>query len=554
MLNFTTRKTFLIPSFDLDRKEREKIDRFLALLERSGIEKLFSVREDFVSDKGGRPHYSFYDMMATILYGFSFGSETLRDLETSCKYDLRYFYLMQQERPSHVRFGNFINDFILPNRKEIFKKIAKAIVEEIGITPDDCFIDGSKFEADANKYKFVWKPTAHHLKLSDKIRKLLEEVGLSRAVPKGGIVSSKLIAEKISEMSAIKEMGDYYRKRYERLGEYLIKSLEYEEKERICGEERNSYYKTDHDATAMTLKADYYAGLGSNMHAAYNTQLLVSKGIICAYYISSSRSDFPDFIPVLKAFHDIFHKYPANVCADAGYGSLENYRFLHEHRIGNYVKYQNFDGNVSGRNPDRYFLNEEGTITCLNSLTGYRMDIPNRHPRSAGAAFYEVEGCKDCPFALFCKRFMNSKEENFRIFEVNEELTLYRQEAFENLLSVKGIEMRVNRSAQVEGTYGVIKEDMNYTRLRRTTMEKAETEFMLTFLGYNVRKLFRFFEEKAKLNYWTAPDNLKPETKKKPSAKRRQKDLQRRRQNQQTRKTEEDIITKKQNEKRSCNS
>ena len=337
---------------------------------------------------------------------------------------------------------------------------------------------------------------------------------------KNGIISSKLIAEKISQMSAIKEMGDYYRKQYEKLNEYLIKSLEYEEKERICGPDRNSYYKTDHDATAMTLKADYYAGLGSSMHAAYNSQLLVSKGIIAAYYISSSRSDFPDFIPVLKAFYDNFGSYPSNVCADAGYGSLENYRFLYEHRIGNYVKYQNFDGNVSGRNPDRYFLNEDGTITCLNDLTGYKTDISNRHPKNAGAAFYKVEGCKDCPFHLFCKRFMNAKEEDFRIFEVNEELTLYRQEAFENLLSVKGIEMRVNRSAQVEGTYGVIKEDMNYTRLRRTTMEKVETEFMLTFLGYNIRKLFRFFEEKTKLNYWIAPDNLKPETKKKPSAKR----------------------------------
>lgn len=520
MLNFTTRRTFLVPSFDLDRKEREKMDRFLALLERSGIEELFPKKEEWGTDKGGRPHYSFYDMMATILYGFSFGSETLRDLETSCRYDLRYFYLMQQERPSHVRFGNFINDFILPNRKEIFKRITKAIVEEIGVSLDDCFIDGSKFEADANKYKFVWKPTTYHKNLSDKIRKLLEEVGLSRAVPKNGIISSKLIAEKISEMSAIKEMGNYYRKQYEKLNEYLIKSLEYEEKERICGPDRNSYYKTDHDATAMTLKADYYAGLGSSMHAAYNSQLLVSKGIIAAYYISSSRSDFPDFIPVLKAFYDNFGSYPSNVCADAGYGSLENYRFLHEHKIGNYVKYQNFDGNVSGRNPDRYFLNEDGTITCLNDLTGYKTDISNRHPKSAGAAFYKVEGCKDCPFHLFCKRFMNAKEEDFKIFEVNEELTFYRQEAFENLLSVKGIEMRINRSAQVEGTYGVIKEDMNYTRLRRTTMEKVETEFMLTFLGYNIRKLFRFFEKKAKLDYWIAPDNLKPETKKKPSAKR----------------------------------
>ena len=520
MLNFTTRKTFLVPSFELDVKEREKLDRFLSVLEKSGIGELFPVREDFGTDKGGRPHYSYYDMLAVILYGFAFGSPTLRELETSCKYDLRYFYLMQQEKPSHVRFGEFINTFILPNRKEIFKRITETIVRELGIPADDCFIDGSKFEADANKYKFVWKPTAYHIGLSDKVRKLLEAAGVSRGVPGEGIISSKIIAEKITEMAAVRETESLYEKEYVQLGEYLVKALEYEEKERICGENRNSYYKTDHDATAMTLKADYYSGLGSNMHAAYNCQFLVSRGIICAFHVSQSKTDFPDFVPVLKAFYHNFGRYPLRVCADAGYGSLDNYRFLHEHGMENYVKYANFEGNVSGRNPDRYHLGEDGTIACLNGLTGVRTDIPGRHPKNAGTVFYRVEGCTDCPFRPFCRKYMNDKDEDTRIFEVNEELAFYRQEAFENLLSVKGIEMRVNRSAQVEGAIGVVKEDMNYTRLRRTSLEKAETEFILTFLGYNIRKLFRFFEGKVKLNYWIAPEGLKPEMKKKPSAKR----------------------------------
>ena len=115
---------------------------------------------------------------------------------------------------------------------------------------------------------------------------------------------------------------------------------------------------------------------------------------------------------------------------------------------------------------------------------------------------------------------MKVKDEDFKIFEVHEELTYYKQKAFDNLLSAKGIEMRINRSSQVEGAFGVIKEDMNYTRLRRTSLEKVKTEFMLTFLGYNIRKLFRFFSGKAKLTYWVAPNDLKPEIKKKPSAKR----------------------------------
>ena len=80
--------------------------------------------------------------------------------------------------------------------------------------------------------------------------------------------------------------------------------------------------------------------------------------------------------------------------------------------------------------------------------------------------------------------------------------------------------MRVNRSSQVEGAIGVIKQDMNYVRNRRTLIDKVKTEHMLTYLGYNIRKLFRYFSGKAKFNYWIAPDNLKAELKRKPSAKR----------------------------------
>ena len=133
----------------------------------------------------------------------------------------------------------------------------------------------------------------------------------------------------------------------------MVKNLEYEEKERICGEGRCSYYKIGHDATAMTLKVDYYSGLGTNMHAAYNSQLLVSKGIICAYHVSQSKNDTSDFIPVIEAFNEIFERYPLRICADADYGSLDNYRFLHDHGIENYAKYSSFDENVSERNPDR---------------------------------------------------------------------------------------------------------------------------------------------------------------------------------------------------------
>ena len=88
------------------------------------------------------------------------------------------------------------------------------------------------------------------------------------------------------------------------------------------------------------------------------------------------------------------------------------------------------------------------------------------------------------------------------------------------MLSPKEIELRINRSIQVEGTFGMIKQDTPFDRFIRTSLDKVTTEFMMVCLGLNIRKLFKFYDGKSKIKYWTAPDDLQPETKKKPNAKR----------------------------------
>ena len=525
MFNFTTRRLFLFPSYTIDVQEQEKLDKYLLFLERFGVsEVLNSVHKKDHFSKG-RPIYNPCHLFATILYGFAFGKGTLREIESSCRFDLRYIYLMDQEMPSFKTIANFINDYILPNQELIFYKITNSLLEMLDVSFEDIFVDGSKIEADANKYKFVWKPTTFHMRLSDKIRNLLNIVGLSRGIPEKGIIDTKIIANKLWEFhESLKTFSDrelkVKTKQYNQLLEYLEKSIEYEEKERICGPDRNSYYKTDHDATAMTLKTDYYSGLGSNMHAAYNTQLAVSRGVIVAYIVSQFRNDLDDFIPLIEKIHQYYRTYPERVCADAGYGNLQNYRYLNKKEIENYVKHQSWQGNVSGRRPNLYYLNDDGTIRCLNGNTGNLCETINRHPKKSGNLFYKIEGCNTCSFKDYCKQWQKVKDENFKIFEFNPEMVLYKQEAECNLLSVKGIEMRVNRSIEVEGAFGVIKQDMGYVRFRRIKIEKVATEFMLTILGYNIRKLFRHYSGKLKLTYWKAPIDIEPEAFKKPSAKR----------------------------------
>ena len=105
---FNTGKTFLVPSLDLDVKEREKMDRFLALLDGSGVGGVIDRYIKNNTPLGGRPGYDYYRLFATVLYGFAFDRYTLRELEEACMFDLRYIYLMEQEAPRPTMFSSFI--------------------------------------------------------------------------------------------------------------------------------------------------------------------------------------------------------------------------------------------------------------------------------------------------------------------------------------------------------------------------------------------------------------------------------------------------------------
>ena len=518
MEEFSTKQGFLFYSFPLYEEEKEKIDGFLALLDRSGVEEL--IRKRARRGKGGRPPYDPYKLFAAVLLGFALRSPSLRDIESSCRNDLRFLYVMECAHPTYATISTFINEVILPQKEELFSRIMKAMFQSCSISMETCYIDGTKFEADANRYKFVWKPTKWHEKLDGKTRNLLALMGFGGDLPAEGLLPSSLVARKIEKASELSDGGKAWTGMLGNLTEYLLKILEYEEKERICGPYRNSYYKTDHDATAMCLKQDYYSGLGSSMHAAYSAQFITSHGFIVSYLVSQDRSDMYVFTKAVDAFHSMYGMYPERICADAGYGCTENWKYCHDHSIRGFIKYNSWSGERSGRNPAVYELEDDDTITCLAGRKGYITQIPNRHPKRKGSLFYRVDGCDGCAFMPYCRRYMNERIGSFKIFEVSPEYQRYKQEARDMLLSIEGIEIRVNRSIQAEGSFGGIKQDMSYTRLRRTSLEKASLELMLTCFGFNLRKYMRYTVKRTEFKEWKAPEGTKPETFKKPSAKR----------------------------------
>ena len=156
----------------------------------------------------------------------------------------------------------------------------------------------------------------------------------------------------------------------------------------------------------------------------------------------------------------------------------------------------------------------------MGGRLGSETAIESRHPKTAGAVFFRIDGCTGCPFSGYCRRFMKDQDGDSRIFEVVKEQQLYKQEAGRNLLSPKGIEIRVNRSIQVEGVFGILKQDYGRQRLRRRGLEKVSAEMMLYFLGLNLAKLFRFFQTGSLNRFWKAPVSLGPEEFRKPSARK----------------------------------
>ena len=236
-------------------------------------------------------------------------------------------YLMEHETPSYRTFGYFINEVIGDSIEEIFKDINKKIFEKEHVDLQHLYIDGSKFEANANKYSWVWKKATEksRYRLFDKITALFQEINEEFAYTGMQFcINTEYAPEyireatvKYAEMWQLDESRFVHGKgrhktiqqrHYERLSEYAKKLEEYVEKISICGDGRNSYSKTDHSATFMRIKTDYMGN--DQLLPAYNVQIGVADEYIAVVDVNQYRSDMDCFIPLMKSFKNLYGFYP----------------------------------------------------------------------------------------------------------------------------------------------------------------------------------------------------------------------------------------------------
>ena len=466
----------------------------------------------------GRPGYNRVNKLKTVLFGFmDKGYISLRELEDNCKVNLRYMYLMDGETPCYKAFGDFINEELTESIEDIFKAVIAYIREKEGVDMQHLYIDGSKYEANANKYTFVWKKGTEksRYRLYEKITKQLNEIndeltGLGVQIETNTEYTPEYLEEitvrymqlvRVDPSSFVHGKGRHKtpeQRHCERLRYYTAKLREYVEKINTCGPDRNSYSKTDPDATFMRMKKDYMGN--DQLLPAYNVQIGVADEYIVVVKAMQYRSDMDCFIPLMEEFHRQFGFYPKYPIADAGYGSFNNYLYCQEHGMEKYMKFPMYKKETTDEkyrnDPFRavnFKTDADGDLICPNHKKfhlAYRKAVKgNQYGRQE--EIYECEDCSGCPYADRCK-----KTEKNRTIRVNQELTEFHEEVLDNLESIHGALLRMNRSIQAEGTFGVIKQDRWYKRIVRRGLDSVQLELYLVSIGHN---LYKFYNKQMKL-------------------------------------------------------
>ena len=383
----------------------------------------------------GRLRYNPVNMLKTVLFGFmTNGYCSLRELEDNCKVNIRFMYLMDHQTPSYRTFGYFINEVLQDKVENIFNDINQAIFNEEHVDLQHIYIDGSKFEANANKYTWVWKKATEKFryKLYKKITVEIEEI-------------NKEIAWSEVQIST------------------------------------NSEYVPD-----------YLNEIIDQLLPAYNVQIGVTDEYIAVVDVNHYRSDMDYFIPLMKHFKQTYGFYPKYPVADAGYGSYNNYIFCEQNGIEKYMKFPMFKKETKDRKyhegPFRavnFRIDEQGVMRCPNDKAFhllYRRSVRgNQYGRKE--ELYECEDCSGCPYAEKCKKTAKN-----RTVRINQELTAMHQEVIENLESIHGALLRMNRSIQAEGTFGIMKNDRWYKRIVRRGINSVKLEVLLVAIGHNLYK------------------------------------------------------------------
>ena len=455
-------------------------------------------------------------MLKLVIYAAMNRIYSSRDIRKACKRDINFMYLLEgMPAPDHATIARFISLHFSACAKVLLAQMSDLLYLLGEISGKTIFIDGTKIESAANKYTFVWKRaiTKNQARLYTKLTSFVaecEELYGIRTVYHGQIsihtlkrLKKQLCRVKVQEgivfVHGIGRRKTQLQKSLEQLDQYLEKLKEYTKKLYTLGD-RNSYSKTDPDATFMRMKED--AMLNGQLKPAYNIQHGVDSEYITWIDISPRPTDTCTLIPFLKDMESHLGFKYSEIVADAGYESEENYLFIEGNGQTAYIKPQNYEisktrkykKDISRRENMEYHADRDSYI-CRN---GRELTVTNeRRSKTASGyvsvkTYYRSPDCTGCPYKTECIKGNNCKtpmKKRNKVLMVSKTMSQKRAEDLERITSEYGTMLRMNRSIQAEGSFADVKEDMNFRRYLYRGKANALAESILLAMGRNINKL-----------------------------------------------------------------
>lgn len=455
-------------------------------------------------------------LLKIMIYGYMNRLYSSRDIENACLRDINFMFLLEgSSAPDHSTFARFRSLHFAPCAEKILAKMTNFLYDIGEISGESIFIDGTKIEAYANKYTFVWKKaiTKNMAKLLIKIADLVqecEELYGIRLVYKN-VVKMKHVKKLRKKLYAIKKSEGIefvhgcgkrkspLQKSIEKLEEYLSKFKEYNKKVYTCGS-RNSYSKTDVDATFMRMKED--AMKNGQLKPAYNLQHGVDAEYISWLTVGPQPTDTTTLIPFLKSMEENLNFKYLKIVADAGYESEENYSFIEENEQVAFIKPANYEisktrkfKNDIGKIENMDYDSENDLYICQNGkklkLEGIKVKKSKTGYKSE-KSIYICEDCSNCTYKSKCIKGNNSKiplEERTKRIETSKKFNHQRKKDLERIISDEGCQLRMNRSIQAEGSFAQVKQDMNFRRFMCRGQRNVLAESILLAMAQNINKL-----------------------------------------------------------------
>lgn len=441
-------------------------------------------------------------LFEVLVCAYMLGVYSSRGIERLCRENVQFILILGgHAAPDHCTISRFRSGRKTQEAiEDLFYQYA-AVLEEEGFTNhEEVFIDGTKLESRANRYTFVWRKSVEKqlAKIREQAKELLNKQE-GYTTRKGLEAEIRRLNKEIEVQGIVVKRGRGHHKpeivrRRDKMCELLERWNGYEEKKQMLGEGRNSYSKTDPDATFMHMKDDHMRN--GQLKPGYNVQFAVNSEFITGVGVYSSRTDYATLPPFLELLSQRHGKKYRRIVADSGYESLANYRYLDKHGQTAYIKPQNYESQKTkkfreqiGRAENMAYYEPKDYFVCKNGRMLVRIGAAQETQKDGTTRTttrYRCEDCQGCPYRAACCKAKDPQKQKEIV--ICWEHAAYRQASLGHIQSEEGILLRMNRSIQVEGAFGELKHNRRFTRFLTCGVRNVTTELYLHAMAQNLLK------------------------------------------------------------------